>query len=279
MVMTMDLEEQGSTDLLTGMDMVGKVETITPEYADELLSRNHCERPLSISIVKGYLDQMQRGVWNIGIVPIAIDEEGYLINGQHRLTAVILYGKPVRFFVARSTPAEVKPHIDSEGRNRTRMQVLNSMGCRVNSIETSVTFGLLDPKNAKHVHNADALDTFHRHEVAIRFAAQTMPGQRKSLTHAAVYIAIARAYYHYNSERLCEFGRVFYTGLPTGPEDYGAIRLRNWQIRNDALGGSVKRLALYPRAESAIRAFCKHKSLAYLYPAATELFPLPEEVE
>ncbi|KMV19641.1 hypothetical protein ACT17_06275 [Mycolicibacterium conceptionense] len=75
--------------------MDSKVETITPERAAELLEANTTNRPLSTGTVQTFADAMRRGEWRVTHQGIAVGSDGVLVDGQHRLAAVIEAGVPV----------------------------------------------------------------------------------------------------------------------------------------------------------------------------------------
>jgi hypothetical protein len=62
---------------------------ITPELAREFLSYNYSNRPINKLIVKKYAKAMKNGDWKLTHQGIAFDERGHLIDGQHRLFAII----------------------------------------------------------------------------------------------------------------------------------------------------------------------------------------------
>lgn len=82
-----EIKETGSAEVL-----------VTPEFAKELLGNMPHQRTLSNSRRDRYWGMMKRGEWLVG-PPLALDEDGNVIEGQHRLRAVIKYGKPVRFII------------------------------------------------------------------------------------------------------------------------------------------------------------------------------------
>lgn len=67
----------------------GEVETITPELAADLLSRNMKNRPVSQQRVRKYMAAMVAGKWLLNGEAIKISIDGRLIDGQHRLKAII----------------------------------------------------------------------------------------------------------------------------------------------------------------------------------------------
>ena len=72
--------------------------TVTPELAKNLLNNNyHKQRAISENTVLMYVEDMKNGLWNERMLDtiIKVTPEFHLLNGQHRMTAVIKYGKPV----------------------------------------------------------------------------------------------------------------------------------------------------------------------------------------
>lgn len=65
------------------------VVTITPTIAERLLNANKRNRPLSGATVERYARDMAQGRWQLTPQPVAFDWEGNLLDGQHRLYAVI----------------------------------------------------------------------------------------------------------------------------------------------------------------------------------------------
>lgn len=80
-----------------------KVEEVTPSMAKEWLKNNPQNCPLDENLVRSYEEKMRRGEWTEKqkwAAPIIVMKEGGLINGQHRLSALVRYGKSVRMQVA-----------------------------------------------------------------------------------------------------------------------------------------------------------------------------------
>lgn len=99
---------------------------ITPEMANEMLQYNTCNRSLSKNTVSKYANMMRQGEWYLSHQAIAFaeGEKGNLIlvDGQHRLAAVIQSGITVKFSVIYK--AAQTPYIDTV-RNRTFIDNLN----------------------------------------------------------------------------------------------------------------------------------------------------------
>jgi len=77
-------------------------EEITPQKAQEYLAMNKNNRHLMPKVVDSYAKDLKEGKWIIGTSTICFDINGNLIDGQHRLSAIIKAGIPVRMEVKRN---------------------------------------------------------------------------------------------------------------------------------------------------------------------------------
>lgn len=100
---------------------------VTPAMAEQWLLSNIGNRPLDEVRMRGYVDQMRKGKWELSTDAIGFDTDGKLCNGQHRLWAVIYYAKPVNFLVATGIQPEAFAVIDT-GKNRTTGDLLGIKG-------------------------------------------------------------------------------------------------------------------------------------------------------
>ena len=82
------------------------VETITPELAEQYLGNNHKHREIRDSKVEKLAAAMTDDNWQLNGKTIVFDKDGVLLNGQHRLTAVILSGKSLTTLVVKGIEKE-----------------------------------------------------------------------------------------------------------------------------------------------------------------------------
>jgi hypothetical protein len=79
-----------------------RLETITPELAEAYLRLNDPKnRNMRSAALKDYCAAMKDGSWQVTHQAIAFDASGMLIDGQHRLKAVIMSGAQQQMYVAR----------------------------------------------------------------------------------------------------------------------------------------------------------------------------------
>lgn len=73
---------------------------ITPRMATDLLAKMVRNRKISQITIDNYMEEMAGGQWYADeLVPIVVDSKGRLLDGQHRLHAVIKLGRPVEFYL------------------------------------------------------------------------------------------------------------------------------------------------------------------------------------
>lgn len=106
------------------MSVTVREERITPKLARQILDANNTgNRPVSAARVSQYARDMIAGRWAMTGDTLKFAAGGRLLDGQHRLRAVVEANKPIDFMVARNVKSEVFTHIDT-GKSRTGSDVL-----------------------------------------------------------------------------------------------------------------------------------------------------------
>lgn len=88
--------------------MKSKWVDVGPDLATTWLQRNVCNRPLRSATVNAYARQMTRGEWLPIPQGLAFDTAGNLLNGQHRLEAIVQSGVTVRLMVTTGVPEKIQ---------------------------------------------------------------------------------------------------------------------------------------------------------------------------
>lgn len=88
-----------------------------------MLAANTANRPLSRSTVRAFADAMQRGDWLVTHQGIAFDTNGMLVDGQHRLAAVVEAEMPVEMTVFTEVEPDTFDVLDT-GKRRNAADVL-----------------------------------------------------------------------------------------------------------------------------------------------------------
>lgn len=87
-----------------------KLETITPAIAKKYLQSNVLNRPIRWKHMDNLKQEILGGRWLVTHQGIAFDDEGHLLDGQHRLLAIEASGKTVQSLVTRG----MDPHVNGD---------------------------------------------------------------------------------------------------------------------------------------------------------------------
>lgn len=127
---------------------------ISPEQAAKWLERNDNNRNVNVAKVKKMAKDMREGHWDTTHQGIAIASDGTLVDGQHRLLAIVESGVTVRMNVTFN--AAKSQHIDSGNihsmANRYCQKVFHLDGYEDYFIKTGTYSSKYEFRNA-HIHN------------------------------------------------------------------------------------------------------------------------------
>lgn len=91
---------------------------VTPEIAERWLKGNTVNRKIREAAVNQYASDMLAGRWSLTGDAICFSPDGLLLNGQHRLRAVIAADVAVPMLIMRNVPVEAMGNMDA-GTKRT----------------------------------------------------------------------------------------------------------------------------------------------------------------
>lgn len=264
---------------------------ITPEMAKAWLGLRGPNRRLKPGGVEKYAQDMREGRWRLTHQGIAFDKNGNLIDGQHRLSAIVMSGVSVMMVVTHGVEDVALPDIDIVLKRTVPDCVKISTGKALHGHVVSLCnamrrgmFHVSSTGRGKTMSPEQALAWLERHGEAIEFASELVGsgGKSRGLGRADVAAVMARAYYHAPGDRIATFYKIVSnTALALQSNEPGAgsaLMLNQYLLMaTTGYGGSVKALRTYAKTSRALKAFLDGQSLAKLYDATTELFPLPED--
>jgi hypothetical protein len=103
---------------------------ITPKMAVELLVRNTNNRKVRIRIVDKYASDILSGKWVYDSADLMrFSEDGTLLDGQHRLMAVIKANMPIYAYVAKGMDSKAMETIDT-GASRSMADIFQLSGIK-----------------------------------------------------------------------------------------------------------------------------------------------------
>lgn len=207
-------------------------ELITPEAALELITRSRAaegfrQRKVSQQQVNDYALLMKHGRWQQYMPDgvIGVDKDRILVNGQHRMLAVIEAGVAVGFLVARDVPRSMFPFFD-RAKTRTAADVYEIDGLPSSpDIQSAVKLamrydemvrGALDPStwgnwNSFRDPNDEALDFYRRNQGVADSVATG-----RALGYGARVVPAAGGVFHYFADRA-------WPGRPADDEGYDPL--------------------------------------------------------
>lgn len=245
------------------------VELITPEEAEEYLSRNDVNnRTINLEKVKVFADDMKKGKWQLNGEAIRFNEMGTLVDGQHRLMAIIKAGVPVKIGVMRNISKEYTLFDRGTLRNTHTGFVMQGMK---KSLANSKNVGMVKLylsilSNGKDTRFSDStIKEFltDYEETAIKSRELSSVWHSKgsvkadnSVMQTAIFGALMAGE---NEEKLKRFIEVFTTGFYENSRERAAVQCRNDYIKKEILpmGGQHYRIKACRQFEKAIYDFCR----------------------
>jgi hypothetical protein len=252
---------------------------ITPATATTWLEGNTHNRPVRDATVKRYARDMKAGRWQLTHQGIAFGPEGELLDGQHRLWAIVTAETAVRMMVARGVSPGVQAVIDDNMPRSAGDGLKLQYDTPTRAVEVAVAKWLASDQVRSRPSRQEVIETFLAHREAIGFASRSFPRMLRGVTIAAVLTVLARAWYSQDRDKLARFAEILATGRLHSEAEDVALMLRNWLIEGGTTRYQLGRdQAIYGKTERALSAFLVGQKLGLLYAASAELFPLPSPV-
>lgn len=215
--------------------MYSRIEMITPEMAAKYLEKNmiHNRKPIASTVHK-YADDMKAGRWELTSQGITFNERGDLVDGQHRLAAIIEANAPIQMNVTYDEKNDVSIH--DRGRGRTLSNVLEMRGApKILSNYTVIgaarlllrLVGCLRPSDNKVCDFIQANEELfaNSYNVCCEGVTKACMFSKKSVVVATVFCALSSGV---PIESIKNFCNVLNSGYQESKEDSAAMVLRNY---------------------------------------------------
>lgn len=253
---------------------------VTPELAAEWLRRNNFNRPKKESVVANYARQMKAGLWRCTHQGIAFSDNGTLLDGQHRLFAVIESGKTVPMIVFTNEALDKHTTVDG-GKKRSLLDVirLEMRGSLVKQTHISTLKSMMAGAHCKSMNHWDADDIvphLRRYYSAVDWTVDVL-GSKRPVVKPTTLGVVARAFYNVPTDRLLEFCNVYVNGIGTHPSLQVILDLRSYVLATPGQG-EYHRQELYLRTQLALNAFMQNATTCEEPRENREFFPLPDSV-
>lgn len=241
------------TDLHPIPDVDGPV-TVTPAMAKSWLDNRNLERNRTYSkaIEAKWAAEMRAGLWKTTHQGIAFDWDGFLLDGQHRLGAIVKVNQPIRLDVRVGCDPDTFDVLDVGHKraanqliHHTHAKVMSSAGRYLGAIDGSIRTG--DTRGgvyAVRASTAELLAVVEAWPELGTFAASAVHVRSKGQVLAAPHLAV-----------LAQAARTQY-----------ADRIPTWLdglAYGENLGGNDSRLHLRNRMAAERRALMTQQHMAY----------------
>ena len=93
-----------------------EVVTMTPQWASQLLGQSaQKNRKFKRRHLERLTSTIQSGNWYITAQGIALDSDDNILDGQHRLAAVVKAEKPIQIMLGRNLDPKIFNVVDTDG--------------------------------------------------------------------------------------------------------------------------------------------------------------------
>lgn len=240
--------------------------TITPENAAQFLLKNKSNRRISRHTVNCYAKDMKAGRWRRNGEAIVFDSDGYLRNGQHRLSAIVESGVSVTILVIWGVPPE-ECDIYDRGRIRSTLDsvILSERvdeRLRYSNVIGAVKLLALEATGRMRCSDFEVEDFILKYTdefIQAREATNNTHKKGKLNTCSSLYLA---AYFTairngVSQDTLKKFSEIFVSGIMEKSSQSSAIVLRNdiYEGRINTMGGSSDRVRVLYMIQKAIADF------------------------
>ena len=275
-VATLEPRVMGSAPMGQNGEPHSTVIDVSPALAAMWLAQVHPDqRRLRSGWVDTLATDMVAGRWKLTHQGIAFDTHGRLLDGQHRLQAVVASDVTVRMKVDFGIDPSAYEVTDA-GRPRSIVDRISDDWIRQKEVALArrMMAGLL-PQLLPTPSDQEIRAFIYRHEDAIRFSRSLFGTNKRGLSQAAVQAVVARAWYTAPQSDLVSFAGRVYDGAVSDPALSSVIRLRDFLLSAHTGGGARAGVEAYARTSRALRAYIDRQPIAKLYAASEELFPIP----
>lgn len=278
--------------MTTPSPRIEKIKTVqmpvTPQMAMMWLEKNNHNRELSQGQVNRYARDMMMGRWKITHQGIAIADTGAIIDGQHRLWAVIESKRTVIMQVTTGLPLETQEAIDGGLARSARDVVALRDGLNLETIHMGVA-RLLSRQltSTDSPTRQEQIDCFNIHKDKILQAIAMFPSRVRHIRTSTVATVITRAIYTQPAVDIARFVQILSNGVRADNDDPqrrddNALLLRKF-ITGEAGNLNARGLRpstwdIYYKTERALRAYLDNDRLKSLYAASEEMFRVPGEL-
>lgn len=243
---------------------------ITPELAKEYLKLNKKNRAMNKNLVNTYVHDMVTQNWIVNGETIKFDLNGDLIDGQHRLAAIIQSGVSIEYTCIFDLPEKAFSTIDI-GRRRTMGDTLSAVNIPSSSSMAALAKRMLQYDKGYSIGNAQArVNIGITNNDIIEFVNENQDIMLTHVNSAKTYHQTFRglnngdyAFYSYLFSRIdAQAAENFFnilTGVELAPVNNPVTLLRNRLINNMGMKTKMNKVLL---SSYVVKAWNYHRNSA-----------------
>jgi hypothetical protein len=246
------------------------VEVISPEKAKKYLAQNTSNRSLRRSLVSRYAKDMKSGNWKLTHQGLAFNAHGVLLDGQHRLAAVVESGLSVEMLVTRGVESGTQLVMDDHAKRSASDALTLDHGYRITALQVAVVRAAVELNGPAFISvrqtKTELSGLIKQFDDPLEFIKEFLVNKTAGIGSAAVWGAIALSWFYVKDlYRLHDFCKIL-TGqeMALAEEDRAAQLLREWLLRTPMKYGP-QRLEAFKKTQRAVYAFMKRQPIERLY--------------
>lgn len=248
---------------------------ITPEIAQVMLSNNPRNRRLNKKRILTLVHDIVNGQWTDSPTPISFNEQGELLDGQHRLMAIIKSNQPLQMYVAYNVPDNTVFDKNIERKSGDALFMRGLIDRRLSGARAiAVVNRYLDISGVSNPSDTDKANFLNEHgENIINAISISKTGVNPAICdkagcQTAIFAALEKGV---DKDILVAFAKCVNTGFMESPTHSAAIILRNYIYENPMTGGkSSNNLAAY--AQMCIKDFANNNPRRQKYKNPEHIF-------
>lgn len=239
---------------------------VTPDMGKQLLEWNKNPRKRVMqSVIDRYCADMRDGEWNDNSSAIAIDYNGHMHNGQHRINAIVQLGRPQRLWFTFQTLTSAREDEDTGAPRKPAVQIELKLNNRIGNKLPAICRAAMRGVNGanQRISSAQLADFAELYGPQIEWLERLCPTYRSDILGAFL-----KAVLWYGPDRMEPFLKRFGEVLFDSKED--PARLLHGVAKG--IRGGTTRISLYKKALAAIHHYINGNKVSKLIERDEDIF-------
>jgi hypothetical protein len=245
-----------------------KIELITPELAKKYWEGNTNNRPLRKTVVAGYAADMKAGNWELTHQGICLASDGTLLDGQHRLAAIIESGIAVKMMVVQGIEKQTVIAMDDHAKRSAGDSISIIRNEKITKDDVAIIRGATEGPyfHAQKLTKSRINELWDTFKYPIQFCKDNYSCHDRGAKSKVVVGQIAMAWFYVEDlDRLKSFCEIL-SGkkMAETPQDRAAHAMREFLLKHGFVHGNGPRIESARKVQSAIKSFMEHREVSII---------------